>query len=916
MTALFGILGFVSPWILIAGLGLPVLWMILRATPPAPVRRFFPAVVLLLGLPDRENEADRTPLWLLILRVAAIAAVIVGLAGPVLNPAPVADGTRPLLILRDGGWAGAATWQARQDRISQALTSAALRGRRVAVVSLAGPNADAITFDTAQNWARRIASQTPYPRQPDPDGVSTWLAAQTDIEAFDTLWVSDGLGWDARENITNFVRDKGALTVFEPNQNVVALRPVILDGAEITVTATRASAKGAETYTVRANGTDPAGRKAVLDGYDLTFDAADVDASIVLSMPAELRNRLTHFSIDKVPSTGAVTLLDGRAKRRRIALSGGAATGEALRLLDPLHYLRAALGPSSEIISADLEVALTANPDVIVLADVARLTGLEGDLRSWVENGGVLLRFGGPRLAASATELGDTDLLPVRLRAGGRDLSGAMSWGSAKTLAPFGPDSPFAGLAVPDDIAILSQVLAEPSPDLAERTLASLVDGTPLVTRRNLGEGQVILFHVTADAGWSNLPLTGLFVDMLDRLSIAPRGAAPTEADIFAQSWQPKQFLDGFGVPVPAGDAAGIAGNVLLEQMQSGRATVGTYVADGREIAVNAVGTADTLRRAQWPANIAVETEILTSERAFGGVLIGIAVCLMMIDIFASLWASGRLRHAGGVVALIWGCLIYGDAQADDARILEATNNVVLAYVETGNSSVDTASRAGLYGLGVTLFRRTAVEPIAPISVDPEIDELSVYPFIYWPIVATVPVPSPAAYRKLNAYLRGGGMILFDTRDDGFVGEGGSSPERRHLQRIALGLDIPPLMPVPTDHVLTRSYYLLQEFPGRHSGGTLWVEATRPSRETGANETLRNQNDGVSPVVMGGGDWAAAWAMDDQRRPLYAVGRGFAGERQREIALRFGVNLVMHVFTGNYKTDQVHVPELLERLGE
>jgi hypothetical protein len=79
---------------------------------------------------------------------------------------------------------------------------------------------------------------------------------------------------------------------------------------------------------------------------------------------------------------------------------------------------------------------------------------------------------------------------------------------------------------------------------------------------------------------------------------------------------------------------------------------------------------------------------------------------------------------------------------------------------------------------------------------------------------------------------------------------------------------------------------------------------------------FRNLNDGVTPVIIGGNDWAAAWAVDGTGAALYPVGRGLAGQDQRELAYRFGINVVMHVLTGNYKSDQVHVPALLERLGE
>ena len=193
---------------------------------------------------------------------------------------------------------------------------------------------------------------------------------------------------------------------------------------------------------------------------------------------------------------------------------------------------------------------------------------------------------------------------------------------------------------------------------------------------------------------------------------------------------------------------------------------------------------------------------------------------------------------------------------------------------------------------------------------------MAFFPFIYWPITPDQALPSRAAYAKLNRYLRGGGMIMFDTRDADTARFGSGSPEGRKLQAIARGLDIPALEPIPADHVLTRAFYLLQDFPGRYASRDVWVEASPADAELGEGMPFRNLNDGVTPVVIGGNDWARAWAIDDTGSWMFPVGRGSAGERQREIALRFGVNLIMHVLTGNYKSDQVHVPALLDRLGQ
>ena len=107
----FGPIGFAAPWLLVALIALPILWLILRAIPPAPIRQRFPGVALLLGLKDDESVSDRTPWWLLLLRMLAVAAMIIGRAGPVLNPEDDGQaGTGPLLVVMDGSWAGAAQW--------------------------------------------------------------------------------------------------------------------------------------------------------------------------------------------------------------------------------------------------------------------------------------------------------------------------------------------------------------------------------------------------------------------------------------------------------------------------------------------------------------------------------------------------------------------------------------------------------------------------------------------------------------------------------------------------------------------------------------------------------------------------------------------------------------------------------------
>ncbi|RME65516.1 MAG: DUF4159 domain-containing protein [Alphaproteobacteria bacterium] len=162
-------------------------------------------------------------------------------------------------------------------------------------------------------------------------------------------------------------------------------------------------------------------------------------------------------------------------------------------------------------------------------------------------------------------------------------------------------------------------------------------------------------------------------------------------------------------------------------------------------------------------------------------------------------------------------------------------------------------------------------------------------------MLADAPAPSAAGVAALKAYLRQHGLILFDTGVD----TAGPAAAQAALQRVAAALDLPPLEPLGPDHVLSHSFYILNQYPGRLSGGEVWVDAG-----------TQGADGAVATTVIGGHDWTAAWAEEPAGAAIGAPGRN----RQSELAFRFGINLVVYALTGTYKADQVHVPALLERM--
>ena len=930
-----GAIAFLNPWLLAALATLPVLWWLLRAIPPSPKRLAFPGVRLLLGLEDPERTPDRTPWWLLLLRCLVAAAAITAFAQPILNPRAQLAGSGPLLLLMDGGWASAADWEARRQRALDVLDQAERAGRPVLFASVAQPPAGGLVQKPAAEWRGEVEALRPAPWAPDRAAFAEGLGAAGTAAFAETVWLTDGLAHDGDETLASALADVGPLAVIGPETLAVALRaPDLVDGA-LGVAVLRADAAAPASYTATASGTLDGGALRRLGQARADLAAEETEGRATFDLPLELRNRVERVVLSGPETAGAIVLADDGVRRRRAGLVAGGDESAGQQLVSELHYLRTALRDRAEVFEGELAEMLDANPDVLFLADLGRFTGAEAEaLVEWVESGGLLVRFAGPRLARGTDALSgaadDDPLLPVRLRAGGRAVGGAMAWAQPQRVRPFPEISPFFGLPVADEVQVTRQILAQLGPDLPNRTWAALADGTPLVTAQAMGAGQVVLFHVTANAEWSSLPLSGLFVDMVGRLlQIAGgTGGVTDRAALEGAVARPLMLIDGFGRLADAVSVAGVP-VARLAEAPGPDAPPGLYAAGETVLAYNLLGPDATLAPAP-PPPAAAQRERLggSGETPLAPWLLGLALLLLAIDTVATLALSGRLpsprpRRGATAAAMLLALAAVlppppSAAQpVDDTVALRATLDTVLAYVITGDETVDRLSAAGLDGLGRVLNARTAIEPAAPIGVNIETDEIAFFPVLYWPITPRQETPSDAAIARLNTYLRTGGMIIFDTRDRHLEIGRGPTPNAEALRRIAGRLDLPALEPVPPDHVLTRTFFLLDSFPGRYTGGRVWVEATPPADPDAppGEAELRNANDGVSPVIVGNADWAAAWAVDASGAHLAPLAGG-EGWRQREMAYRFGVNAVMYALTGNYKSDQVHVPALLERLGQ
>jgi hypothetical protein len=767
----------------------------------------------------------------------------------------------------------AGDWAARRDAALQVVASAEQAKRGVSVLATARDASNATPrvqgVMPAVQAAQMLAAMVPEPWPVDRAGAARALRGATGDVVYLADGITDGPGFGA------------FMTALHPSR-------ILSDGVVATLLAApRLLANGELAVRLAAGGRSGRVLAETATG-DVLASAAFADDEAHLALPVAVRNAVVRLVLTGPASVGGTLLLDNTARGGMVGLLAGAGNAEA-PFLGSLYYVRRAVPVGSETITGDVAALLAAKVNVIIAADAPFNDTQIQALRGFINRGGVLIRFAGP-LTADAPD----SLAPDVLLAGDRRLGGALTWSAPQSLAPFAAASPFAGLPADTGVSVSRQILADPTQLSPGTVWASLHDGTPLVLGRQMGAGYLVSVLTSANAAWSNLALSGLYPAMLGRLVQLAQGAPPKPDAPLPLT----QALNGFGGLETAAGTASVTARELPDLMVSPEHPPGLYGGGAAMLALNMGGHVPPVVAAALPGAVAFDGA--AAPLPFGPWLLAAAVVMLAVDLIISLLLRGLLRLRGAVAVALLLLVGAGHANAQDAAL-----GTTLGYVLTGDAATDQITADGMSYLSALVSAHTSAQLGAPVGLTPGVDDISLYPMIYWPVLPGSAAPSAAACEALVSYMQHGGLLVIDTPggDAGAAGSGaGFAPGAADaVQRDTACLNLPQLQPLTTDNVLAHCFYIVPDFPGRFVGAPVLI----------ANEAARDA-DGVSPVIMAQNDWVGAWARDNAGNPEQTPLPG--GDDQRILADRFGTNLVIYALTGSYKADQASLPALLNKL--
>jgi hypothetical protein len=872
------------PLALVALISLPLILLISKIIPPPPKKQTLPAFDFLKGLSAQKSVVNEAPLWLKILRICGVFLVVLGIASPFFSTQEInKNQAKNYLIVLEDGFSNANDFNAAKQQLTNFIKAEAARNGASSQFTLMRTSLGAAQDFSVKSdivLLNELENINPDPVFNNYSGINQALlrfAAKASV-----ICLCDNAYHDGQEEFIRRLKiiGNGQVMLVPPQRNLVIIKDIKENetGYYITLSSINNFLQ------------------TQIDFFDKNGDivtSQNVTTSSFVQIPSFMRRKIFFARLKGQDNAAATRIINIFNSRPLIGLEKHSFDSP---LLADATYIETAAKIKGEVFSDNLDKIIPKNPSAIVFADRGKFTDSEfDDLQKYIRNGGMIIRFSGPQLLASS----ETRLLPQIIRPEAKILSGNFTWND-KSIGTFDTNSPFYGLEFGNDAQISRLAVFEPGGEPAE-IWAQMKDKSPLVSAKKIGNGYVVLVHTGLIGGWSNLGLTKYLYEVLERVLLRAQNIGlPATSLPPTQAMQPIATIDGNGKinKNPVGQKS-----VLPDEWQDLKADInhppGIYSGGGSTLILNMIGDDFILKPYKFDSGFTQLPQSGAKQAFIRPILIAGGIILLLLEMVFAFLVRGRAfaKTAALTMLLLALPLMPDNSNAQTPK----TDDIILGYIATPDAATNQKAKAGLEGLKTALNRRTNVEPAGVKAIDPEKDDLALYPVLYW-LLPDKPQPlSPLAKQRLNLFMENGGMLFIDTR-----GGGRDATSARNITRIALGgLKIPPLEKVPAEHVVNKTFYLLRFYPARFGNANIWLEARTATDLTA--------NDGVSPIIITDGDFASVWANGADASPLAAIN---GTDLQREISFRVGINIYLYALTGQYKNDQVHLPLLLERLRE
>ena len=900
MLNIINTINFGNTFALIGLLSLPIIFFIVKLYPPTPREKKYSSFFLLKDILKTNNTKSKFPLWLLILRLLLCLLIIIFFSDPYLKKTSTTENYKNYVIIADNGWSITSNYQNYKNIIKDISIEAENHNKELHIYfssleKITKPN----IFKHHNEVMEFISRNAPLAQQTFRKNLNKILEQNNYFKSSKVFYIFsnfDSGSLLAQNKTLSLIKENNSLIeIINPIKKITFIKELNIKKEKLELKIQRKGYYANNDFTLKIFGDN----SDVLFEKKYTFKSNLNEYKLLETFPLEVINQFFKIKILNESHAGATFYLDDYGKRVAIGLVAEDEISSEKPLLSPIYYIKKSLDQNHSIHIASIKKILEEKKSIIFLPSNNKVSKTDKKrLKNWVNKGGVLVRFSDKNIINQKNLYLDEKNYFPSLRRIAKDFSIQ----EKLSITPFKKNKLLSSLEIPNDLVFEKQLIIDNhKSDIV--VLASLEDQSPLITMKYVGSGKVILFHVTSNNEWSNLPLSSLFKDIISKLLLVP-----LEQKIeYSEEMSMKFRINSYGeLASPIKTYYYKNSDFLKENYPSFRNPAGIYENENLSIALNLSGNFNT---ESFFSNIDEKFLIKSNYEKSVFQLKNYILVLIFITFFLDMLINILLKNNVLLIKffkniristfLLVFLIILPIHRKIDAS--ENYNNLFLAYVKTDNKLFNQIAFSGLNNLKSYLIKRTSISPKGVKEIDIINDKILYFPLIYWKVADNINNLEEKTVKKIRNYLNTGGIILFDIIESSRSGSSTNEYALEKIKALFSDLGIEKLEQISKDHTIARSYYLLKNFPGRFDNRNLLIDTDN-----------LDSKDGVSSVIVGSNDWTGAWAVDNNNYPLYQVVPG--GDRQREISFRFGINLMMYALTGNYKSDQVHNKSILERL--